>query len=1735
MTSPYSSGGGGTHLEARVAAYYIAAALTEAPARGVPGQYVVEAMTQRAAFGDPLDDVIVVGQFADGTRAKLHLQVKSDLSFTDKDSEWVSVLQQAWVTFTGTFDSARDRLGVAIGTYNARADKHYRAVLNWAAHSVDGSHFTERITKKDFSHQDKDAFVASVRGILENCASDVVVNDDTLWRFLRCFEIVHFDFAATTSSRDVEAARDRLRGYLPDGAKDKAGDIWSYLVAHAGELIPVGGGATRATLVHHLQSNGLPTGTAGRFRKDIQAIDQESKRALATIKGDIHGLRLHRADSYDKVREVLAAGRFIQIEGEPGTGKSALLKQIAEETARFGAIFVLKDTRIQPRGWAAHATQLGVTSDLVSLMVELGAVADPILFIDGIDKISDQATQLTVNDLVIAIATEPVLARWKVVATVREQNLKHVETWLSPDALKQLPIRTVSVPPVGGKEISTIYSEFPRLRPLLLESGNVDLILRRPFFLEAMLTLAGRAGTTSLPASEVELLKLWWTLGGADRPDFTPAQSRRNVLMNLAERLAAAPDAAIPIRDLPPEPLSDLASVGVIRDVRLGHSVGFTHDIYEEWALCELLLGEQEPISALLKRLKEPQLLVRPIQLLGSFLLESYPTEKEWQAIYEDVSGDASLRPVWQRAILTSSLQSTRSTSILAKLAGYLHESGHGRLKRLLMALRTLEVVPNQTFLDERTFPDLEPDTRVKYAHLSAVPKVMVWLRFLDWYLPYVGEPPPSLIPDLVPVFSTWQSTCGGKNIRHCKRIGEIAHAWLTEFEEAGRPDSPRELRDPFGLDLSHEEENELEQSLRALFLSAAGDVPDLVKSYLVSKANHKHRHMFREEILKSSASLAVQLPTDLVDYILRAFLEHPEETRGRWETYSESLMDDLGVADDDAFYPASPRQSPFLVLLQNHEAEGLRLVRELCNHSTKVWRRVVQNGRHHRQSLTPLPLELCFPWGTQLFWGNSQTYMWFRAGAGNHAVQSALMALEQWALDRISSGDEFAGIFRKVIEGNESVAALGVATSLALAHSTESIECALPLITCPNIWVWDITRASADMGGSSPNEIADWNRHRLLMLGVRALNRRPHRRHSIRDLVICYVVSKDAELRERYTQGIRSFTLRPPFEYDEEKDDEAYVDQLRKKMSWFVELADPQYWHSEPTGDGQIKIWNEPPSANNPDRLRLIEEHALLNRCLALALWAHKGSESGALDGSLTLGAALAEARELDSEDLFDVALDPENLVDSNRQSGVAGVAFAFARFAESDVWDEAAAWCFDVLHRASAMPSQPSSITYRGSLWSMHPLIFAVHGFAAMLARNYRVRDCQAALLGLAVDPFDRVVEVVAQSAERYAMVQRDFHWVLYHFFVSRCIFVTGTGPDYHSIVWDDAEARKNLAFIEAAELALDSQVWPDLPDIPMPWVKRPDALLRAETDQHHYVRNDDCLDRNLAEKTFLSATVTPILATSLRRKQFVRFVRQLVDFSIQTAMPPFAHSRRDYRANVPYDWMYQLFRWAGRVGAKLSPEEVQAAILDPLFGTDGRVGLLGMQAFTTGFLFDALLLPAEISEDAVNVWQVVTDWVLSRDEGSRPGEDYVDRHFTICACATLFCVGMPLVCVVEEGWSELSRFIPVIERAVRRFGRNSTLYLGVLRFFERGGFDLLPDPGLMWLAEIAVDRKQDQAFWNDNGDETAQLLKKLLESKPGQLTAELRAAISLISDILVDNGVRGAGSLQQGQLRR
>ena len=1058
MASPYSSGGGGSKFEDRVVAYYLTALLSGTRARGVPGKHVVKALTQRAAFGEPLDDLIITGLLDSGEEAKLHLQIKSSLRFTENNAEWVTIVQKAWDTLKSPSTSDNDRLGVAVSDYNAKVDKHYQAVLNWAEDSVDGENFLERIEKKDFSHKDKRTFVNTIRQILESYIS-AIVGDNDLWRFLRSFVILHFDFSLRDGSRDSEGVTDRLRSYLGDDQIQGADALWEHLIVKAGEIGSTGGGATRETLTSKLQSAGLPTGTSANFWKDIKTIDYESKQALGDIKSDIRGFHLHRPEVYEQVKLALTKSRFILMYGEHGTGKSALLKDIAKEASRIGSLFVLKDNRIHPRGWSAHAHVISVSNDARALFSEIGAAGESVLFIDGIDKISDPAAQITINDLVRVIAQHPGLSDWKILATVREQNLEDVRNWINSDALQKLPERFVKVPLLSQNELEAVSEHFPRLKELILESGNTDIILKRPFFLESVLSLAGEENPAELPATEAELLKLWWSLGGSEDADLVRSQHRRNVLLDLAGRLARTPNEVVSTEGLQPEALGELKSAGVLLDKELGHSVVFAHDIYEEWALAELLLRNKSEIVRFLRETGEHSLLERPVQLLGSYILETDPSE--WKKLYEKVSAD-DISPVWQRSVLISCIKSTRAKKLLCELRGYLTENDYARLRILLEALRTIDV-PHPVLSQEETKKNLTPYGKEEFAKVLRAPKESVWIRFFGWLMDQPEQVHQNLLPDLLPVFQDWQRAYATQQVPYCDRIGEIAYSWLVEFEDARHSCGTEPRRKPFNTDFGCENKENLETQIRSLFLSSTGNVPQLVADYLKHQSSPQHRHLFRDQIISYPLLLALHVPGHFVDYIFDAFLEDLPARSDKPETSPAYSAQNLGINDSPSFNPPDFIQMSCFLLLKKDEAEGLRLIRTLCNHAISVWKWAQRTGGQGKEPATPISIQLEFPWGKQTFWGDDQVYLWFRGICESPLMGSALMALEQWALAEIDNGRPFEDVFRIVVEKNESVAALGIAASLCTAYKDKSINCSLPLVTCPHLWQYDCKRLFQD------------------------------------------------------------------------------------------------------------------------------------------------------------------------------------------------------------------------------------------------------------------------------------------------------------------------------------------------------------------------------------------------------------------------------------------------------------------------------------------------------------------------------------------------------------------------------------------------------------------------------------------------------------------------------------------------
>ncbi|MDD5279505.1 ATP-binding protein [Acidithiobacillus sp.] len=1751
MTSPYASGGGGSFFEAPVLSYYLAALLCELPARGVLGNAVTGVRAQRGELGAPLDDLVLAGATDDGVITVLHLQIKNKISFTFGNAKWIDVLQRAWDTFTADgFDGTRMRFGVGIGRYSARADDEYQPVLSWARYSDSADDFFLRIEKQDFSSSEKIAFVRTIRETLMAHAGRAVSNDE-LWNFLKCFVIIHFDFQNFEVSRDAEAVRDRLRTLFTDALERRAAELWDHLITQASRFIPVAGSLDRATLRQRIRADGFMLAeTSAVRRRALFAIDQESQRALAEIKADIAGLRLYRHAASTALRKALVTARFIQIIGEPGTGKSALLKEFAEEIGRIGPVFVLKDARIQPRGWAAQANVLGVGPNCAMVLTDIAGAGEPILFIDGIDKIVDPAVQITVNDILRTIAATPHLSNWKVVVTVREQNLRHLETWIDGNVLKALSLASVTVTPLGREELATVSAYFPRLRALLAQ-GSIDVILHRAFFLNALLTLGTQGGDDAeLPVTEIALLQLWWSFGGTDQTGFALAQEQCETLIALGERLAQAPCAPIALGGLSAMAIERLAAAGILRNVEFGHSVIFAHDIFEEWTLCETLIHHRADVLTFLRNVSEPENLIRPMQLLGTYLIETEPTSEAWEQLIAQTAA-SDLRPVWQRAVLLSCLQSTRTAALLNTLAPHLLADDAQRFRKLMLALRTIEVVPNRLFLNETLTPNINPSDRLKYANLRAEPRITVWVRFLDWLLPNITRLPHSAIPDLLPIFSIWQELGAGQNIRHCREIGQLAGDWLAVVERDLHPESLADRCEPFGLSLSQEDEEDLENSLRAVFLGSAAENPDQVTAYLVEAQTECRHRMYRDAIMKSALPLARHLPSALVDFMLATFLDHPDDHEDDvFYSRARSMIDDLGVAGDRHFYPPSAAQPPFLLLLRLHESEGLRLIHAFCNHSIAVWR-WSRAHRAHYAPATPLSVTVSWDDHSREFWGDHQVYVWFRGTWGSEAVRSALMALELWALEQLDAGAPFAEIFNKAMDGNASVAVLGLAVSLCLAFPEASLAQAAPLVTCSHLWGWDIERW---MGDRYPaNEMSDWHRYRHLLSFNKELNERPHRQRDIRAL-LPYLIFGGGDLQQQVLAGVSAFPQHLPFEYEKEKGNTDRVAHLTEKMRGFAECGILENWRVQQTKDGEgYAIWCDPPSTHTESFKVQFDNYAQLNEYLALGLWANNTLDQGALDPKIALTEAWQRVQAIDDDRAF--AQTDGDFHEEQRAAAIAGVAFVLARYSDDDA---AFAWAVETLHRAVTAPEVLCGFLLRNSVLSMHPKVFAVHGYSGLLARDRHVATAQAVLLHAALNPLEGVASAVFTSMASYASKYPTFSWILMDLAIHRSIADYDHIPDHYSIVPDAHEKSSNERLLRRALRHVARDSVPHPVSIPMPWIKRlrfswaglkawVNGFLRLAPSQtqrrramlvhNGYQRNSRIFLWSIAEKLIFKVPLAALMASPDNARRLIKLACELRDFTIMEVVPPFKGSRCGYRSDIPFDWVYACSAWLGKVIADVPEAEAKDRILNPVLAAKNETAILMLHTVMHHFMLKALAMPAEIAPADLELWQILTDWILANPEGSGPLDKHLDREYSDCVISLLFCstaFSQPIICEIDPGWRHLPLFLSTVEKTVAKLGANSLIFSALTTFLKRGGFNWLPEPALGWLETIAEVRKADVLFWNIHGEDTVALLRSMVSNMGSAMSQELHQRINRFADYLVDSGVRGAGFLQQELLR-
>ena len=281
-------------------------------------------------------------------------------------------------------------------------------------------------------------------------------------------------------------------------------------------------------------------------------------------------------------------------------------------------------------------------------------------------------------------------------------------------------------------------------------------------------------------ATEVEVSNVWWDRLVGDNG--TPlGRARQHALLDFGKRAVLLPGRRLQNERATADTLVSLEQDRILlRDA--GRDVyRFGHDIIEDWILYRVLDQRRDDLVAYLREVSQPLGLIRAIQLLGCSLLEG--DGDDWGRLVQQLEGANDLSPRWLRGLLTAPFVSARARELLDKAEPMLLADSARRLIELLIALRTVEVNPDDSLLPYIKKESIESGDYMATLMSQPVPRWRTWAPLTGWLLDRLDHLPANIRSEAIKIMEMWQEHSPPKAI-HRKRISEVAFEWLLQEEK---------------------------------------------------------------------------------------------------------------------------------------------------------------------------------------------------------------------------------------------------------------------------------------------------------------------------------------------------------------------------------------------------------------------------------------------------------------------------------------------------------------------------------------------------------------------------------------------------------------------------------------------------------------------------------------------------------------------------------------------------------------------------------------------------------------------------------------------------------------------------------------------------------------------------------------------------------------------------------------
>ncbi|CAH0278179.1 hypothetical protein SRABI27_03695 [Pedobacter sp. Bi27] len=1086
----YSQGGGGSSFETEVQTAFLFSFLLRLHLPGGAG--VISGFRQQSSsLGYYTDDLYLESQVGDGV-SRILCQVKHNLTISTNGEEFKQVIINAWKDFNNSegFNESRDRIFIIKSDLILDEKNHLNVMLDWARRKSSFVDFFGEVNRIKAKKRYLDIFRSIVSG---EC---IDLTDESLFNFLKVIYVLEMDFGSSTSLQ--KAAILSLIARYKTNTAHSASEIW----AVGYELVSTGNYNGQ-----QISDNMLPPELKGYFGvtstaeqvSEIERLGRQNNEIIGNMEDTIGGYFYPRTGLFDAFSSTLEVGRGLLVYGNPGAGKSALVKHMLLNGPfnNSGLTLSFKADELGEGNLRDYFADKGIYLTLEEIFGYFALCDSNIIYIDAMEKLLE-GTGTAFSQLLSASRKLP---RTKFIISVRNSDLALLEMKY-PDIVD---FGRLEVPILEDFELESIAEHLPELKAAIA-NPKLRKLLRIPKYLDFALRAARSWPTIGENIDETVFRQILWDciienkLNGSTKGF---PQKRREAFIGLAVSRARSMRPYVrSVAD--PEILEVLVKEQVIVEGRENGNFAPAHDILEDWALIRYVDGIFDihgSSAGFFDELGTAPAIRRAYRLWVNFILKEEYRNRINLVTDTVIKNTGKGGGYWRDESIIGILQSDYCAAFFARHDADLKKDSFSLLWRIIHIMR-MACRESRGEIDQRNY----------------VPIGQGWASVITFLRQNIAMLPQEKSALIFTVVQEWAKLVAYDEILPAptRDAGLIVIALLKSHYKP-----------------TYSNKNEVDLVVKVL-CSLVGGVTEEIRALLEDPAEEDDDDDWDDDTIrgrlighalsgKYSEEISKYLPDIVIGLAEKKWLrlscevDYPDENShmplsrmlgGRRETEVEGHF---GLIEHyrRSYFPPSSLQTPLRWLLRYHEEKAMTFIIRLLNWSAENY--FLSDFSDDDDCGY---IELILPDGSKVNQlASNPLWELFRGGqkVSPYLLQSVLMALEAYLLDLCSTGienrEKIDQIVQRLIRESITVSTTAVVASLYMAYPEFAGEYLATLYSHRRLMKLDTERYLGDMTKFElGSEDAELDRERHLS------NRLTH--------------------RKRYNPGLRGFINEYCFSY---------------------------------------------------------------------------------------------------------------------------------------------------------------------------------------------------------------------------------------------------------------------------------------------------------------------------------------------------------------------------------------------------------------------------------------------------------------------------------------------------------------------------------------------------------------------------------------------------------------------------